>query len=162
MNQEADPFLLGEFRRSLDERYRVSIPSELADLLAKPNEDCVLAKELPGALSLWNAARWQHRLDDGVRLIRDKMQVGRLDGRVEEVQTLGRLLSTRHRTVQLGGRGRLLVPEGFREFLGVEPGGDLLVIGAAICVEIWRPSAWIHYLEEKIPQFRERFDNLSA
>ena len=38
----------------------------------------------------------------------------------------------------------------------------LLVIGAAVCVELWRPDAWIHYLDEKIPEFRQRFDNLSA
>ncbi|MCA9153903.1 MAG: division/cell wall cluster transcriptional repressor MraZ [Planctomycetales bacterium] len=162
MNDEADSFLLGEFRRSLDERYRVSIPSELASGLASADEDCILAKERPGALSLWNAEKWQKRLDEGVQLVRSKMLAGRLDGRVEEVQVLGRLLSTRHRTVQLGNRGRLLVPEGFREFLGVQPGGDLLVIGAAVCVELWRPDAWIHYLDEKIPEFRQRFDNLSA
>ncbi len=27
------PFILGEFRRALDDRYRLSIPSEMADLL---------------------------------------------------------------------------------------------------------------------------------
>lgn len=157
-----DSFLLGEYRRAIDERYRISIPTELADGLAKPDEDCILAKERPGALSLWNAARWQRQMDDGVQLVRQKIQAGRLDGRLEEVQILGRLLSTRQRTLQLGGRGRLLVPEGFREFLGVEAGGDVLVIGAAICVELWRPDAWIRYLDEKIPEFRQRFDNLSA
>jgi MraZ protein len=61
----------------------------------------------------------------------------------------------------LAGRGRLLIPEGFREFLGVEPNGETLVIGAAVCIEIWRPAAWINYLDTKIPEFRTIFDQLS-
>ncbi|HEY4759273.1 MAG TPA: division/cell wall cluster transcriptional repressor MraZ [Thermoguttaceae bacterium] len=154
-------FLLGEFPRTLDERYRVSIPSELADLLTAESTDCILAKERPGCLSLWSAQLWQARLDEGVELVKQKMRAGRLQEKVAEVQLLGRLLSTRHRILQLAGRGRLLIPEGFREYLGVEPNGEVLVVGAAVCVEIWQPSAWIKYLETRMPKFRKLFDRLS-
>jgi MraZ protein len=155
-------FVLGEFRRTLDQRYRVSIPAELAEPFGAAGSNCILAKEQPGALSLWSGARWGDRLERGVRLVESKMDAGRLDGRIDEVQMLGRLLSTRHKRVELGNRGRLLVPEGFREFLGVEPGGELLVVGAALCVELWRPAAWIAHLEQQIPEFRRLFDDLSA
>ena len=90
------------------------------------------------------------------------MRAGRLGGRLEDVQTLGRLLSTRHARVRLAGRGRLSLPEGFREFLGVEPGGELLVVGAALCVELWRPDAWFAYIDQRMPEFRTLFDNLSG
>ena len=43
------------------------------------------------------------------------------DDQVGLVQLLGRLLSTRHREVELSGRGRLLIPKSFREFLAVKP-----------------------------------------
>jgi MraZ protein len=90
------------------------------------------------------------------------MQLGRLEGRLEDVQLLGRLLSTRHTQVSLAGRGRLVIPEGFREFLGVETGQEAVVIGAAVCIELWRPDAWIKYLEEKMPDFRKLFEQLSG
>lgn len=154
-------FLLGEFRRVLDERYRVSIPSPLVDALVEEGQDCILAKERPGALSLWNARQWQSRLDAGVELVENKMRAGRLEGRLEEVQRLGRLLSTRHTTVQLAGRGRLVIGEGFREFLGVETGGELMVVGAAVCVELWQPAAWFRYLQEQMPDFGRLFNQLS-
>lgn len=157
----AQEFLLGEFLRTMDERYRLSIPSELADRLAAESPDCILAKERPGCLSLWSAPAWQGRLDEGVELIKQKMRAGKLQERLMEVQLFGRLLSTRHRTVQLAGRGRLIIPEGFREFLGVEPGGEVQVVGAAICIEIWNPSAWLKYLERRMPRFRRLFDRLS-
>ena len=46
---------LGEFQRTLDERYRLSIPNELGDALVAESADCILAKERPGCLSLWSA-----------------------------------------------------------------------------------------------------------
>jgi MraZ protein len=124
--------------------------------------DCILAKEQPGCLSLWNAPAWQAKLDQGVALVSSKIVAGKLADRLEEVQLLGRLLSTRHRSVQIAGRGRLLVPEGFREFLGVEPGGDVFIIGAAICIELWNPKSWLAYVEGQMPQFRRLLDQLSG
>jgi MraZ protein len=157
-----DAFLLGESRRLLDERYRVQIPTEMADALSAGSGDCILAKERSGALSLWNSDHWQDRLDQGVQLVEDKLLAGRLEGRIEQVQLLGRLLSTRHTTVRLAARGRLTVPEGFRDFLAVEPGSEMMVVGAAVCVELWRPDRWFAYVQENIPQFRELFDRLSG
>lgn len=162
---KAPEFLLGEYPRTLDERYRLTLPGELAEPFAAmlgSSADCILAKERAGSLSLWPAAAWQQKLDAGVELVQAKMRSGRLEGRVEEVQLLGRLLSTRHRTVQLAGRGRLVIPEGFREFLAVEPRGEVIVVGAAVCIELWKPSAWFAHLESHIPEFRKLFEQLSS
>jgi len=156
-----EDFLLGEHPRTLDDRWRISIPSEFVEQLTAESADCILAKERPGCLSLWSAPIWQARLDEGMELVKQKMRAERLREQIAQVQTLGRLLSTRHRTVQLAGRGRLLIPEGFREFLGVEQNTEALVVGAAVCLEIWQPVAWIKYLETKMPKFRRLFDQLS-
>ena len=108
---EPAEFLLGEFRRTLDERYRLSVPGELGEMLTADSAECILAKERPGCVSLWSAAVWQARLDEGIELVRRKMQAGKLQGRIGQVQLLGRLLSTRHKAVRLAGRGRLLYVE---------------------------------------------------
>ena len=154
--------IVGEFPRILDERNRISLPQELVEPLMAADGECILAKERPGCLSLWSKAQWQEPLDSGVDLVLSKIRAGKLEGRVEQVQTLGRLLSTRHRDVKIAGRGRLLIPEGFREFLGVDPGGNLLVVGAAVCIEIWRIDDWMEYLRQRIPRFRRLFDELTG
>lgn len=154
--------IVGEYPRSLDERHRVSIPSELTDPLTAEGEGCILAKERPGCLSLWSADQWQEKMDAGVDLVRSKIRAGKLEGRIDDVQMLGRLLSTRHKEVKIAGRGRLLIPEGFREFLRVEPGGDVLVVGAAVCVELWHPDAWLRYLNKRIPRFKRLFESLAS
>ncbi len=155
-------FILGEFPRTLDERHRLSIPAELAEPLVREGEDCILAKERPGCLSLWNSAVWQQKLDAGVELVKSKIRAGKLEGRTEEVQRLSRLLSTRHKTVQLAGRGRLSIPDGFREFLQVEQGGEVIVVGAGVCVEIWNPRAWLTHLQSEMTEFHQLFDKLSG
>lgn len=154
-------FILGEFQRTLDERYRLTLPPELLEPLGIEGTDVILAKERPGCLSLWNAGPWQAKWDAGIQLLNAKLQAGKLEGRIVETQLLGRLLSSRQRTVQLAQRGRLLVPEGFREFLRVEAGGEVMIVGAAVCVEIWNPKAWVRHLDRRLPRFSQLFDELS-
>ena len=161
------PLILGEFSRTLDDRFRLSVPAEVAELLlaAGPQHSspqCILAKQQPGCLSLWPATHWQQKIDAGVALVEGKLKAGKLQNQLEDVQTLGRLLSTRHRPVQLAGRGRLSIPEGFREFLQVEPGTDAMVVGAGLCVEIWKPAAWLAHLESRIPDFGRLLDQLAG
>jgi MraZ protein len=155
-------FILGEFPRVLDQRHRLSIPQELVDPLMSGGSECILAKERPGCLSLWNAAAWQASLDEGVDLVKSKIRAGKLAGQLEEVQLLSRLLSTRHKLVPLAGRGRLSIPDGFREFLQTEQGGEVMVVGAGVCVEIWNMPAWLTYLAVEMPGFRQLFDKLSS
>ncbi|MBM4013035.1 MAG: division/cell wall cluster transcriptional repressor MraZ [Planctomycetota bacterium] len=158
----AADFLIGEFVRTLDERHRLALPPELVGPLLASGTKLVLAKERAGCLSLWSAAVWKPRVDAAVDVVRSKLQAGLLAQRMGQVQELGRLLSTRQQTVSLAGRSRLVVPEGFREFLGVEPGGSLMVVGAAVCVELWQPAAWTAYVTSEMPGFRQRIDELTA
>jgi len=155
-------FLTGEFRRALDDRFRLTLPPEFASGISDDAGETILAKERYGCLSLWKAADWRQRMSDGVSLIREKIRAGRMEQRWTDVQRLGRLLSTRTTDVKLANRCRLLIPEGFREFLDVEKSGDVMVVGAVICVEIWNPRAWMEQLKADMPEFGELFKQLSG
>jgi len=164
---ESQRFLVGEFRRSLDERFRLSIPGELMDQLGLGQSETeevegILAKERPGCLSLWPAKVWDERFKPSMDIVWSKLRAGKFQDRVRDVQLFGRLMSTRHKNVQIAGRGRLLIPEGFREFLRVEPGSDVMVIGAAVCLEIWQPQSWVEYLDRRMPRFSRLFAKLSG
>jgi MraZ protein len=158
----AAELLIGEFARTIDERFRLSLPPEFSAPLSAAGPRLVLAKERAGCLSLWPAATWKPRIDAAIDVVRSKLQAGLLAQRVGQVQDLGRLLSTRHKVVGLAERGRIVIPEGFREFLGVEPGADLLVVGAAVCVELWQPAAWAAFVTAEMPEFRRRIDELTT
>ena len=156
-----DAFITGEFRRALDERFRLTLPPEFANAVTDEAGQTIISKERDGCLSLWKAADWRERIDDGLSLIREKIRTGRMEQRWTEVQRLGRLLSTRTAETKLANRSRILIPEGFRDFLGVEKSGDVMVVGAVICIEIWRPDAWLNQLRDDMPDFGELFNDLS-
>ncbi len=157
-----EAFITGEVKRTLDERFRLTLPPEMAEAASDADGGCILTKERYGCLSLWPVAFWQGRQDAGVALMRQKIAAGRMEQRWDEVQRLARMLSTRSRGVKLANRSRLLIPEGFREFLDVPAGGDVMVVGAGVCVEIWRPSAWLDTLREDMPGFGDLFRDLTA
>jgi len=156
-----DSFIIGEHKRTLDERFRLSLPVDFAAAIADEEGACILAKERAGCLSLWRSTDWQKKLDDGVELIRRKIEAGRMEQRWTDVQRFGRLLSTRHDQVRLANRSRLLIPEGFREFLGVGSNQDVVLVGAVICVELWSPAAWFDVLRQEMPEFGGLFRDLS-
>lgn len=157
-----DSLITGELKRTLDERYRLSLPPEMAEAVTDEAGQTILVKERAGCLSLWKAADWKKRQDDGIAIISQKMSSGRMEQRWSEVQRLGRLLSTRSREIQVAKRSRVLVPEGFREFLNVKAGGEVMIVGAGICVEIWNPTHWLELLQEEMPEFSPLFKDLSS
>ncbi len=84
-----------------------------------------------------------------------------MEQRWGDVQRLGRLLSTRHTSTHLANRSRLLIPEGFRSFLGVEAGKEVVIVGAVICVELWNPDTWLDVLKQEMPDFGDLFKQLT-
>jgi MraZ protein len=160
-SRQPEIFITGEWKRVIDDRYRITLPQEMAEAITDLAGDTILAKERSGCLSLWRAADWQKRIDDGIGLIKQKIHAGRMEQKWGDVQRLGRLLSTRFRTVRLANRSRLVVPEGFREFLDVAPEGEVMVVGAVVCVEIWQPRAWLEFLRQEMPTFGPLFTELT-
>ena len=157
-----ETLITGELKRTIDDRYRLTLPPEMAKAVTDEAGKTVMVKERAGCVSLWRAADWQKRLNDGIAIIQQKISAGRMEERWSEVQRLGRLLSTRSRDIQLANRSRVLVPEGFREFLNVEPGGEVMIVGAAICIEIWNPTNWLELLQAEMPEFSPLFKDLSG
>jgi len=170
---ELPEFLEGEFPCKLDARHRLALPQALAEPFTAAGGPYVLAKERLGCASLWNAAVWESTVNLKVELARQKVRGGLWNHRIERAQLFGRLLSTRHTRVVIDKKYRLVVPEDFRQFLGLtepiakapeggrEAGRQLTVLGAAVCVEIWHPRAWLKYLARRMPKFRELIEELS-
>ena len=157
----AGELIFGEFKRSIDDRFRISIPMELIEKFENKKEEWILTKERTGCLSLWSAEGWQEKFDKRIEVLRSKLSAGDFDKQIQDVQLLGRLLSTRHKRVQIKNKSRLTIPEGFREFLASEIASEAMIVGAAVCIEIWRMNAWIEHLEQKMPEFQDLLGKLS-
>ena len=50
-------------------------------------------------------------------------------------------------------RGAVMAAEAF-------PDDEIMLVGAAVCVEIWTLAAWTTHLETEMPEFRKLLDQL--
>ena len=111
-----DNLILGESRRTLDERFRLSLPPEFIPALGGEQAACILAKERRGCLSLSNSQKWQETFDAELDVLRASLRAGKLDSRLDEVQMLGRLLSGRQVDVTLAHADDCCFPRVFASF----------------------------------------------
>ena len=156
----AEKLITGEFSRTIDERYRLTLPDEFKEVFKPESGKCVIVKESPGHLSLWEESIWKQHHDTRVEMVLQRLNTGYLGQKMSDLQQFGRLLSTRSRPIQLVERGRFLLPESFRAFLAVEPKNDVMLVGAAFCIEIWNPQKWISFIEEALPQYGSLLESL--
>ena len=51
---------------------------------------------------------------------------------------------------------------GSESSLVLNPEVILLVVGAAVCVELWNPNAWSEFITTEMPDFRRQLDELTV
>ena len=144
----------------LDAKSRLTLPDVLREVAETWNGSCRVVKERPGAISLWAPDSTDTNIDAAVAAAMAKYNARGNQNLLEELMTLGRLRSTRETTAKLDGRARLTIPQAFREFLGVEPDGNAMVVAATVCIEIWRPDAWVEFVNERIADYRRISESL--
>jgi MraZ protein len=77
------------------------------------------------------------------------------------IQRFGRLYASRLVAAELGASGQLTIPDEFRAGVVEHGGGDVIVVAAAVCIEIWSPAAWQDHLANHGNEFWEVVAELS-
>jgi MraZ protein len=62
----------------------------------------------------------------------------------------------------ISNQGRVTLPQGFREYAGLELGTEVLVVGVEIGVEIWDMTRWSAELDRMNDHVREKGDREMA
>jgi MraZ protein len=119
---------LGQYERSLDDKGRLAIPTELR---AGLGPRAVLTRSFDNCLSLYPADRW----DALAQSVEDLPQVR------TEVRALARSLFGGAVPCELDRQGRVTVPAFLREYASLAT--DAIVVGVNSRVEIWAKEAWL-------------------
>jgi MraZ protein len=118
---------LGEFRHSLDEKSRLTLPAKFRARLAA---GLVLTAGMDRFLLVYP--------QDEFELLAER--VNTLPLTVREAATLRRLLFPNASDLVPDRQGRVVVPENLRAHAGIS--NDVVVAGVGKFIEIWSPEEW--------------------
>ena len=121
----------GEYKHSIDAKGRLAMPAKLRDELG---ERFTVTKGLDGCLAVYPEKEWES-LEDRIRAL----------GNGEKARRVKRYYFANAFDAQLDAQGRILIPEGMREFADLQK--DVVVIGQLDHAEIWNSEKWRVYNE---------------
>lgn len=125
----------GEFRRSIDEKGRLIVPSRLRDEIG--DDKVTLTVWTEQCISLWSGAGWR-RLESNLLAQRQNST---------EARRFVRRMATKSHTDQVDKQGRITVPQHLRDYAGIDR--DVVIAGSLDHAEIWSPE---RYAEEEKKQ----------
>ncbi len=120
----------GEYRHAVDGKGRIAVPARFRGQLA---DGAVVARWLDSCLAIFPMTAWGELA----------ARVGSLPMTDPNARLLQRQLFSGALETELDGQGRVLVPQGLREFAGLET--EALVLGSRDHAEIWAPVRWTDY-----------------
>jgi MraZ protein len=132
--------LTGEFRNTLDEKGRISLPARLRAGLA--GNSFVLTRGVDACLWLFQESVWD-TLVEGISAVGSPF-----DSNSRLVQ---RRMVAPAQEVEIDKLGRISIPQTLRNY--AQLGRDCTILGMANYVEIWDSAAYALYLGETEPDF---------
>ncbi len=126
--------LTGEFRNTLDEKGRISLPARLRGALGESG--LVLTQGMDSCLWLFSRDQWE-------------ILAARLTGSASPFQANARMVQRRiiapAQEVEVDRLGRIQIPQSLREWASLVR--ECTILGMAKYIEIWDCSAYRSYLE---------------
>lgn len=119
---------LGEYKHSLDEKGRLTIPSKFRKDL---EGQCVLAKGLDGCISVYPMEEWA--------LICEK--INERPASDPKVRTFKRLFFASASVEEFDKQGRLSIPAALKEHAAIDK--EVFVIGESNIIELWSDERWV-------------------
>jgi MraZ protein len=128
--------LLGEYRLSLDEKGRLSIPAALRhtlhELYAPNDQPLVVTKYFEDCLVIYPQAEWMDIQQQLLVLPSDPI-----------VRAFLRQFCASAGVCPLDRQGRILIPPPLRQYAAI--GAEAVVIGVMRKLEVWSPARWEAY-----------------
>ncbi len=122
--------LVGEYKHSIDEKNRLSLPAKFRSELGKK---IVVTSGLDNCLWIFKSVEWK-KIEERL----NQSSIGQADNR-----SFNRLMFSSAVEAEIDSIGRILVPDFLKERAGLK--NKVFVIGVSTRVEIWNEKTWIEY-----------------
>ncbi len=140
----------GEYKHSLDKKGRIIVPSKFRQSLTDAFADRLMStRGLEECIFLFPLPEWKN-LEDKVRAL-PFMTAG-------SARSFARLLFSGASECIIDKQGRLLIPQGLRDYAHIK--GEVIILGVSNHVEVWARQRWQRYLEKEEKSFEETSEKL--
>lgn len=141
--------LTGEFRNSLDEKGRLSLPARLREELAGTN--FVLTQGVDPCLWLFSPDEWES--------LSQKLMASTSIFQAKSRLVQRRILAPAQE-VEVDKMGRISIPQSLREWAGLSK--DCVILGITKYIEIWDAEAYRKYTAESESEFQAAAEELGG
>ena len=122
--------LIGEYRHTLDEKKRISLPSKFRKEVGK---DIVITHGLDNCLFVYTQKEWKE--------ITQKL--GTLGFGQADTRGFNRFMLSGAAEIKVDSVGRILIPENLKDFAGIKT--KVVFAGVYNRIEIWDEARWNKY-----------------
>ncbi len=141
--------LTGEFRNSLDEKGRLSLPARLREGLA--GTDFVLTQGVDPCLWLFSPEEWES--------LSQKLMASTSIFQAKSRLVQRRILAPAQE-VEVDKLGRISIPQSLREWAGLSK--DCVILGITKYIEIWDAEAYRSYTAQSESEFQAAAEELGG
>lgn len=136
----------GEYQHTLDHKGRVIIPARLREGLG---ETFMITRGLDRCIFVYHLDEWA-KVEQKVK----ELPLTRQDARA-----FTRYLFSGAAEVEMDRQGRVLIPQGLREYADIER--EVMIIGVSNRVEVWSEEAWRQYTSTENLDFEAAAEKLA-
>jgi MraZ protein len=131
----------GQYRHSVDEKGRVSVPADFRPLLMGERGGCFLNRGFEGCIMAYPEGKWGRVLE--------LVNARPLDD--ENTRWFKRAFFSGAKEVSPDQQGRILLPPFLKEYAGITR--DVMIVGMSDYVEIWDADTWEASIKEHMPEY---------
>lgn len=140
----------GEYRHTIDEKNRLSIPSRFRfHLQGDGNDTFYLARGLDQCIILFTRDKWKE--------LEKQLSTHTFTG--ASVRSFKRMFFSGASPANCDKQGRINVPQNLIDH--AEINRDVVVVGVSDWVEIWDSGTWDEYLKKSLPGYEEAAERLT-
>ena len=137
----------GHFINSIDNKGRVSLPSNFRQLLNKDGYNSIfITKSFDNCLTAYPPDEWKKLIE----------KISNLPQSKREVKAFQRFVISSAVECQIDKQGRILIPQALRAFANIEK--EVLFAGIGNQIEIWSKAKW----DEEEEKWQEMLQNSEA
>jgi len=153
----ADLIFSGEFVHQLDEKVRFKLPKRMEELFSDElGARCYIMKMPEQCLAIYPHRFWNKEFGKYLEFAKSKMPGN------ARYRAYTRLIASNSFETKIGAQGRVALTETHKEYLGVEGGQNLVVVGAGERIELWSEAAWKKQQEQDMGSFHDLLESVAA